>query len=95
MAELLERISSREIMEWIAFSQLEPFGSEANFLGHAITSTVIANVNRAKGQKAYEPEDFMPQFEDRDPQTVEEMIQIAHMLTIAMGGQDLRNKEEE
>lgn len=94
VSELLGRISSRELTEWMAFSQLEPFGTEVGFLGHAITASTIANVNRAKGQKAYDAKDFMPAFEGEKKQTVGEMLQIAQMMTIGMGGQDLRDKEE-
>lgn len=95
MAELLKRISSRELSEWIAFSQLEPFGSEAGYIGHAITASTVANVNRAKGQKAFEVSDFMPKLEGKKDQTVEEMIQIAQMMTIGLGGKDLRGDKEE
>lgn len=92
VGELLQRISSREITEWMAFWQLEPFGADMNFLGHAITSTTVANVNRQKGQTAYDVEDFMPNFEGKKDQSVDEMLQIAEMFTIGMGGQDLREK---
>jgi len=93
VAELLRRISSRELTEWMAFGQLEPFGAESNFLGHAITASTVANVNRAKGQKAYEVSDFMPNMEGKKEQTEAEMIQFAEMWTAAMGGKDLRHKE--
>ena len=93
MAELLGRISSRELTEWMAFSQLEPFGADAGFLGHAITSRTVANVNRPKGQKAYEVKDFMPNYE-RKKQSVEEMVQIAQMMTIGLGGKDLRKEDD-
>lgn len=78
---MLAKMSSLELSEWIAFNELEPFGSETQYLGHAITSTVIANVNRQKGKKAYVPEDFMPKF--KKPQTLEEQIMMARLLTEA------------
>jgi len=75
------------------FYQLEPFGTEAEYLGHAITSATIANVNRGKG-KALQPKDFMPVFQSaKKEQTPEEMLQFAQMMTIAMGGQDLRGEQ--
>jgi len=92
--ELLGRISSRELSEWMAFSQLEPFGAEIGFIGHAITSSVVANVNREKGKKAYEASDFMPNFGEKKPQTVAEMVQFAEIMTFALGGKDLREKDE-
>ena len=91
--ELLGRISSRELTEWMAFSQLEPFGAEAGYVGHAITASTVANVNREKGKKAYEVSDFMPTMGKKEPQTPAEMIQFAEMFTIALGGKDLRDKE--
>ena len=94
VAELLKRISSRELSEWMAFGQLEPFGAEAGYIGHAITSKTIADVNRPKGAQAYKISDFIPRLEKKKEQTPDEMIQIAHMITIGMGGKDLRNKEE-
>ena len=93
VSELLNRISSREITEWMAFGQLEPFGAEAGYIGHAITASTVANVNRAKGQKAYKITDFMPAMGRKEPQTPEEMIQFAEMYTIALGGQDLREEK--
>jgi hypothetical protein len=84
--ELLERISSEELSEWIEFFRLEPFGQEADWLGPAIVASTVANVNRGKGKKAFEVADFMPRFEPKKEQTTEEMIQMAAMFTIAAGG---------
>lgn len=85
VAELLDRISSTELSEWMAFFQLEPWGNEVDMLGHAITASTVANTVRPKGHKAYRPQDFMPDF-DKQPQTAEEMVQFATMFTAAMGG---------
>lgn len=67
--ELLERMSSRELTEWMAYAQIEPFGEERGDIRQAITSSLIANANRdpKKQSKAYEPEDFMPFSEKPDP----------------------------
>lgn len=92
MAELLERISSRELMEWVAFSQLEPFGAEAGWLGSAIVASTVANAQRKKGAKPYKADDFMPRFEKKE-QTVDEMLQLAAMFTVGLGGQDLREDQ--
>lgn len=85
-------MSSREFSEWIEFYRLEPFGTDIDLLGHAITASVTANANRPKGHKAYRPEEFMPNFEKRE-QTVDEQIQFAAMFTAAMGGQDMRSED--
>ncbi len=76
------------------YHQLEPFGSVTQYYGHAITSSVVANVMRGKGDKTYQPSDFMPKFEEKKPQSTDEMLQIAKIYTIALGGKDLRNKQD-
>ena len=91
--ELLQRMTSSEISEWVAYANLEPFGGELDFLGAGIIAATIANVNRPNGQKAYKPSDFMPNFE-RKKQSKEQMLQIAEMLTVGLGGKDLRHKKD-
>jgi hypothetical protein len=76
----------------MAYATLEPFGVEIDALGHAITASTIANVNRGKGQRAYKVDEFMPKFEKQD-QTPDEMIQVAQMFTVGLGGKDLREDE--
>jgi len=87
-------MSSRELTEWIAFANFEPFGAEAEYLGHAITASTVANVNRPKKKKAYKPDDFMPKFGKRK-QSVEQMIQFAATMTVGLGGKDLRQTDGE
>jgi hypothetical protein len=60
VAELLQRIGSRELTEWMAFYRMEPFGFEADLYGHAVTAASVYNVNRPKGRKAVSPLDFLP-----------------------------------
>ena len=91
VAELLNRVSSHELSEWLAFSTLEPFGADAENLGHEITASTIANVNRSKNDKPYKVEDFMPKFEKNNKST-DEMIQMAEMFTAGLGGMDLRDE---
>ena len=91
VSELLTRVSSHELTEWMAFSTLEPFGVDAENLGHAITASTIANVNRGKNQQPYKVTDFMPKFEKQE-QSTDQMIQLAEMFTAGMGGQDLRGE---
>lgn len=90
VAELLARISSKELTEWMAFSQIEPFGADTSYLGHAITASTVANVNRQKGKKPHKPEDFMPKFEKKKEQSTESMVAFAAYMTASMGGEDLR-----
>jgi hypothetical protein len=73
----------------MAFYNVEPFGVQAELLGHAIVACTVANSNRPKNVKPFEVKDFMPDFEAAEP-TVNDMIHFAEMMTLGLGGQDLR-----
>lgn len=92
--QLLDNTSSAELTEWMAYAQLEPFGGDADYIGHAITAVTVANVNRPKNRRPYKVEDFLPKF-GKTEQTVDEQIQFAAMVTASMGGQDMRPEEDE
>lgn len=55
--EMLDRIDSRELSEWTAFHNLEPFGDDWRRSG--LTTAAVYNVNISKG-KRLGAEDFMP-----------------------------------
>jgi hypothetical protein len=66
----------------MAFYQLEPFGTEVDMLGHAITSATIANANRSESDRAYEPSDFMPNFEEEShPKTIDDLMGFVRQIT--------------
>jgi hypothetical protein len=62
--ELLARIGSDELTEWMAFYPLEPFGDFRADLRSAIVASTLANAHRSKEGRPFTPEDFMP-FVDR------------------------------
>lgn len=83
--ELLARISSQELSEWMAYYSLEPWGTETDDLRAGIVASTIANVNRdpKKRRKPYTAQDFAPQWGKSEPkkeeQTVEEQQRILEM----------------
>lgn len=61
---MLASMSSRELSEWMAYYELEPFGEGRADLR---AGTVAAVVARSAGSKSAKPSDFMPDFErDQD-----------------------------
>ena len=94
VGELLSRISSRELTEWMAFFSLEPWGTEVEDWRAGLIASTIANVNRdpKKRRKPYEPEDFMPR-RDRRPaeeQSWEEQARILEMWARMLQARDGR-----
>ncbi len=78
LPEALARCDSRQFAEWQAYYELEPWGEERADLRAGIIASTIANVNRGKGQKAFSPGDFMPEFAKPPPkpQTPAEMFAV-------------------
>lgn len=70
VGQLLASVSSRELTEWQAYYSLEPFGEErADLRAGIVASTVANSVRDPKQQKQpYSPDQFMPQFEEREPE---------------------------
>ncbi len=64
--QLLASCDSRELAEWMAYEQVEPFGDARGDLQAGVVASTIANVNRGKRAKSYKPQDFLLQF--RKPQ---------------------------
>ena len=73
--ELLARIDSRELSEWMAFYSLEPFGDIRGDLQAGIVASTIANANSGKGSRTFQPADFMPLME-KPEQDEDDMITI-------------------
>jgi hypothetical protein len=93
VAELSGRLSSHELSEWQAYYALEPWGTEIDLMGHAITASTVHNVHRGKRGKALSYQDFMPKFGvAKKEQTEGEMLQFVEILNAGLGGKDLRGE---
>jgi len=57
---MLERLPLRLFYEWMEYYKLNSFGDELSNLRQAITSCVIANAHRAKNQRRFRIDDFIP-----------------------------------
>lgn len=63
MRELNQRLDSRELNEWAAWEGLYgPLGPERQDRLNAILCSVIANANRGRGRKPYQPKEFLPEW---------------------------------
>ena len=85
-------IDSREFSEWIAYSQLEPWGEGRADLRTGIVASTIANIWSSKETPPFRPRDFMITFDPRgvteddlDAQIAQQQ-QLLESLTRAVGG---------
>ena len=66
--EMLARISSRELTEWMRYERVcGPLGAERDNLHAGLVAAAIYNVNRERGRKAFRPQDFLFEFEASEP----------------------------
>lgn len=97
VSELLERSSSRELSEWMAYDMVEglPDRRRETLLATLLAATVNAHRDPARG-KAARPLDFLPWLapeEDEEAVGQEAMLARIELLNAAFGGQDLRAEE--
>jgi hypothetical protein len=60
VGELLDRMDSKELSEWIAFDQCEPIGEWRGDYRTGMLCAMTANMHRKPGGKAFDAKDFMP-----------------------------------
>ncbi len=64
VAELGDRMSHRELIEWMEYAELEPFGDQRGDLRSAISTTAIVRAVAGKSARHVTPKLFMPFLED-------------------------------
>lgn len=69
MKELLDRIGSRELSEWMVYEQMEPFGDTLIDMHAAQIAYLLAETNRdtKKRKDPFKPDEFSLRF--REPKT--------------------------
>jgi hypothetical protein len=81
---MLTEIGWNDLLEWVAFAELEPFDEERADARTAALRATIANVNRNPRRAAFTPADFMLYFGDSTPrkkkQTWQEQKAIGQMI---------------
>ncbi len=63
VSEMLERMDSEEVVAWMAYEKLEPFGEARADMRAAMITSTLANVNRGAKQKPFTLKDFMFDFD--------------------------------
>ena len=64
VAELLASIEMDELLDWMAYERLEPFGEERADVRSAIHTATLINVHRGQHSRPVTPSDVMPRFDE-------------------------------
>ena len=95
---MLQDLTSKQVSEWMAYYNIEPWGEGQGFYQAGIIASLIANVNRKKGAKPFKPKDFIPDFEQRYrpiiKQSTEVQLEIFKALVKATGGKIIKRKTD-
>ena len=59
MRQIEDEFTNNELVEWMVYSKLEPFGELRADMRAARICQVIANANRGKNRKPFTMKDFM------------------------------------
>lgn len=74
VAEMLQRMTSRELTEWQVYSNLEPWGEEREDLRSGMATSPLLNIQMGKKGKKSKPSDWIMDFVDApEEQTDEDM----------------------
>ena len=84
-AEMLSRMSSRELSEWIVYDAIEPFGQMRDELHAGIVASTVANSVRdaKKRPDPYRSEDFMPHYETPELSPEERAVKVASFFGVS------------
>ncbi|MFA9202794.1 MAG: DUF4035 domain-containing protein [Flavobacteriales bacterium] len=58
--ELTSTLDAAELVEWMAFYRIDPWGGYRTDLAAATIAATMANIKRAPNQTAYSTDDFIP-----------------------------------
>lgn len=94
----MREMGSRELSEWIAYSELEPFSEDRADLRAGIIASTVANTAYARPKDPTAPKDFMPDFtgdraereaEEAEAKHIDAMRQGFEALRVRMGGKHI------
>ncbi len=92
VAEMLRRIDSAELSEWMAYERVAgPLGGARGDQQAAVVASTVANAMRSKG-RAYKVDDFVPQWGPSE-QSHDDLLAKALAINAALGGVDLRGDD--
>ena len=83
---LLSELTSRDISDWIAYSVVEPFGSEKEDSRFGVLACLYANAHRKKGQKSLTVNDFFPRYGEKQKQTADDHKAMMNLLVAETKG---------
>jgi len=86
LRELLESIDSRELAEWRAFADIEPFGDDHRPM--AQVAAILANVHRKRDAETVTADDFMPVKRAETPQSSQQVLAFFRALQQVDDGDD-------
>ena len=91
VAELDNEMSPVELLRWMAFFSLEPFGDDRADCHNAMILAQQYNMNRGKGKARKTPDKFVLKFTRSKEQSMDQMKASLAGIYYGIGGKDFVN----
>ncbi len=92
---MLASISSRQVAEWLAFFELEPYGPQRIDIGFGLVLAEVVGAFKTKG-KSPKPSDWYPHLSELEKQqSVEEMQAVFRQVFAQFNAQQEKRKRRE
>lgn len=75
-------MSASEFCEWKAYFEMNPFGPDIDHLQMGVVASVVANVNRGKGKKAFSAKDFTIQMKSPEEEVQEQKRDLKEFVSM-------------
>lgn len=90
--EMLNRMTSAELVSWRAFSQVEMIGPDREDLRAGIVASAVYNANRAsRASKVHKPIDHMP-FQKAEKENAHKAMSVEQQVAAVFGSLMARQK---
>jgi len=93
VGEMLDRMSSSEFSEWMAYNAIEPFGPQREDLRAGSIASPLVNLQIRSGRKKTKPSDWLMKFGKQEPMDPEAMKALFKALADA-GKKRQKNKQQ-
>lgn len=96
---LMSEMGSRELSEWMAYNEIEPFGPWRDDLRMGILAATVANTGFGRPDPPVQAADFIPDFlgqDDTEPTEAEQAEKVRanfEMLRLLTGGKHIHRGE--
>lgn len=90
VGEMLTRMTSSEISEYMAYDRISPFGEERADLRAGIVASAVVNHSMSPPKRPSKPSDFMPFVKSAGPLLLADPVKHGQLIAGSLFGDNVR-----